>query len=58
MKASRYCVKRGLVALRKGITKATSYEVVKSRLNYRWYHDDLLKARDQYIDSLRNQNKL
>lgn len=27
------------------IRKATSYKVVKGRLNYRWYNDDMLQER-------------
>ena len=28
-----------------GLRKATSYKMVKGRLNYRWYNDDFLQAR-------------
>jgi hypothetical protein len=28
-----------------GIRKATSYKVVKHRLNYRWYNDEYLQAK-------------
>lgn len=30
------------------IRKATSYNVVKGRLNYRWYSDEQLRARETY----------
>ena len=31
-----------------GLRKATSYKVVKSRLNYRWYNDEYLQAKLKY----------
>ena len=31
-----------------GLKKATSYDMVKSRLGYRFYSDDQLKARDRF----------
>lgn len=47
---TNYCIKRGLIKLRNKLIRATSYEVVKHKLNYRWYSHDLLKAREEFID--------
>jgi hypothetical protein len=39
------CLKKGIRVMGIGLRKATSYKVVKSRLNYRWYNDEYLQAR-------------
>jgi hypothetical protein len=44
MKAKE-CLKKSMRLVGIGIRKATSYKVVKSRLNYRWYNDEYLQAR-------------
>lgn len=44
MKAKE-CVKRGIRLVQIGLKKATSYNVVKSRLNYRFYNDQFLQDR-------------
>jgi hypothetical protein len=43
-------VKKTIQFLENKIRKATSYEVVKSRLYYRLYSSDLLSNRIEYID--------
>ena len=45
------CIKKGIRVLGIGLRKATSYKVVKSRLNYRWYNDEYLQARVKYTDT-------
>lgn len=42
------CIKKGIRLAKIGINKATSYQVVKSRLNYRLYNDEFLQDRIQY----------
>ena len=48
---TKECLKRGVRLMEIGIRKATSYKVVKSRLNNRLYDDTLLQ------DKLRAENK-
>lgn len=45
---TKKCIKKGLRLIKIGLKKATSYKIVKSRLGYRWYSDDLLKQRQNY----------
>jgi hypothetical protein len=42
---TKRCIKRGFACLLLGIKKATTYERVKHRLNYRFYNDEFLQAR-------------
>jgi hypothetical protein len=42
------CIKKGIRVMGIGLRKATSYKVVKSRLNYRWYNDEYLQAKLKY----------
>lgn len=43
------CFKITLKYLENTLSKVTSYEVVKSRLNYRLYSSDLLNDREEYF---------
>lgn len=42
---TKECLKKSLRLIGLGIRKATSYKVVKHRLNYRWYNDEFLQAK-------------
>lgn len=42
---AKQCLKKSARILGIGIKKATSYQMVKGRLNYRWYNDEYLQAR-------------
>jgi hypothetical protein len=39
------CLRKSMRLMEIGLRKATSYKMVKGRLNYRWYNDDFLQAR-------------
>lgn len=45
---TKKCIRRSIRLIELGIKRATSYEVVKNRLNYRLYSPDLLKERQEY----------
>jgi len=45
MKTKKSRVKRGCQIFQIGLKKATSYEMVKGRLGYRFYNPDMLKSR-------------
>lgn len=55
---TKECLKRGARLVEIGIRKATSYKVVKNRLNYRLYSDEFLQAKisanKQELDELIN----
>lgn len=44
------CFKKTVKYLELKLKRATSYEVVKNRLNYRLYSPDLLADREEYFD--------
>lgn len=48
---TKRCIRRGIACLLIGIRNATKYEVVKHRLNYRFYNDEFLQ------DYLNNERK-
>jgi hypothetical protein len=57
MKKKRNCLNKGIRILKYGLMKATSYDMVKSRLNYRWYNSELLEQRNEYVNLEINKNK-
>lgn len=42
---TRKCLQKGLRLASIAVKKATSYKVVKGRLNYRWCSDEFLQAK-------------
>lgn len=44
---TKECLKKSMRLVELGIKKATSYNVVKGRLNYRWTNDEYLQYRIQ-----------
>ena len=42
---TRECLRRGMRLLELGIKKATSYNMVKGRLNYRWSNDEYIQSK-------------
>jgi len=49
------CLRKGVRLMGIGLRKATSYKMVKSRLNYRWYNDEFLQAKMKHIQNTRNE---
>ena len=49
-KPVKKCLGNTILYLEDKLKKATSYEVVKTRLNYRLYSPDLLDDREKYFE--------
>lgn len=47
-KQKKTSVKKFCQRFQIGLKKATTYDMVKSRLGYRFYSDDQLRAREKY----------